>query len=1039
MAIAVFLIPAGVLAFPAASAPRESDEAKAAPREASLPDRARDAAAEPVPADEEAARQPEASLLEVARGAAAGPLSADEEAQRQTEAPEEAPEQDEEKPEEGIAGLRHEEEVQVTGTAIRETPIDSPYPVSFVNRDTLMQRGSPQLVDMFKSLTVSSGVIGEVNSWYAGGVNLPETVANVNLRGLGASRTLVLINGRRQVPVPAQLVGGRFVDVNSIPGIAVQRLDVLKEGAGAIYGSDAISGVVNFITRNTFEGLEVQASHEYFEGAGDSLFSGIWGRRFGTGNVIVAFEHQRRARLDAEERSFALRPYPNWWWGWSGVGNPGAFIVPGAGPLDETALAAAPRFVDPQCENFGGHVDNGLGSCRFRYQAWDDLIAETRHTRALVEIAGDVGDRGHYRIEGLYADGRTPEWETTPSFPPVSLLNQAQLVGPDHPGRQALAARYPAIHDTGGAALDLTGGEPWYFFGRLVGNSGPGRVLKRESATSRIAASLGGELGGGGLHYDIGAVFARSTGNVNQPAEYAYRKFLAFRGFGGPGCGVEVVVDPNSPSRMALGDTNGAAPGQGNCMYYNPFSNGLQFSAQPGSPYLGAANAEYEAALANSTELLGWINEEVNVESTSDLFTADATLNGVLSESASYAVGYQFRRVGASARPNDAGNLSLNPCPVPGDRGCVIQTGPFTFTTARHPYDANQTTHAVFTELALRLGPRFDAQIAGHYERYEFADSFDPKLAVIFSPIEHFALRGTAQTSFRTPSVDDLNEDLATYLDWVSASGTWKAIDDSGSSDLLPEQAFTYNLGMTVSTDGGFDATLDYWNFDFDNPISTLPHSGIVSAYVNPATRSQVQHLITCPGGVTDGSCDPVDIERIRVQRINFPGLKTSGLDGHLGYRGAIGTSALVFGFDASYTLDYTVEALSHAGVEVQPEEQAAGFLNRPNPLAPPLPKLRTHTLLSYLFGQFTITGVSQYISGYTDRTTIAEYENIDSWLIFDANLQYRVPDTRMVITLSALNLTGVLPPLVNQELAFDALTHNPKGRRFKLGVSYRF
>ncbi len=866
--VGIFAAPAGIAGSSLAAAPPPAEQNRAAP-----------------PEGEEDPREP--SLLERARGdSAAPPLPAAESQQQQD--PAEEPEETVQDPEADITELRYEEEVSVTGTAIRETPIDSPYSVSFVNRDTLVQRGSPQLVDMFKSLTASSGVIGEVNSWYAGSTNVPETVANVNLRGLGASRTLVLINGRRQVHVPAQLVGGRFVDVNSIPGIAVERLDVLKEGAGAIYGSDAIGGVVNFITRNTFEGLEVQASHEYFEGGGDSLFSGIWGRRFGTRNVVVAFEHQRRARLEAEERSFTLRPYPNWRWGWSGVGNPGAFIVPGAGPLNETGLAAAPRFMDPQCENFGGYVDNELRSCRFRYQPWDDLIPETQHTRGLVEVSGDVGEHGYYRIDGLFADAQTPNWETTPSFPPVSLLNQVQLVGPDHPGRQALAARYPGLYAADGAALDLTGSEPWYFFGRLVGNSGPGRVLKRESSTARITASLGGELGGG-LHYDIGAVAARSTGNVNQPAEYAYRKFLAFRGFGGPNCGVGVVVDPNALSRMGLGDPGGAAPGQGNCMYYNPFSNGLQFSAQPGAPYLDAANPEYEAALANSAELLGWINEQVDVQSTSDLFSADATLNGVLSESASYAVGYQFRRVGASAHPNDAGNLSLHPCPVPGDRGCAIQTGPFTFTTARHPYDANQTTHAVFTELALNLGSRFDAQIAGHYEKYDFADSFDPKVAVIFHPVENFALRGTAQTSFRTPSVDDLNEDLATYLDWVSASGTWKAIDDSGSKDLLPEQAFTYNLGMTVSTDGGFDATLDYWHFDFDNPISTLPHSGIVSAYGNPATRSRVQHLITCPGGLTDGSCDPVDIERIRVRRVNATALKTSGVDSHLGYRGAIG------------------------------------------------------------------------------------------------------------------------------------------------------
>ena len=993
-------------------------------------------------ADEaEAADASGVSLLERAKERAAALTAAaqQEAAAMDPEQTDQDAAQDEDEPD---IVIRYAEEVAVTGTAIRETPIDSPYSVSILNRDALLQQGSPQLVDMFKNLTVSSGVIGEVNSWYAGAPNVPETVANVNLRGLGASRTLVLLNGRRTAYLPAQLPGGRYVDVNTIPGIAIDRLDVLKEGAGAIYGSDAIGGVVNFVTRNRFEGLEVQASHEYFSGAGDSLFSGIWGKRVGNSNVMVAFEHQRRQQLNANERDFVLRPYANWWWGWSGIGNPGAFIVPQGGPADAASLAAAPRFTDPQCESFGGYVDNGVRSCRFRYQAWDALIYAGNHTRGVAEITGDVGEHGHYRIEGLYADSRTPEWETTPAFPPVSQFNQLQFVGPDHPGRQALVANMPTLADTGGNPLDLTGNQPWYFYGRLVGNSGPGRIPSpRTSVTQRIAATLGSELGETGLHYDLGAVYARATGDVSQPAEWGYRKFLAFRGYGGANCGVGVVVDPNSPTRMALGEVpSGAVPGQGNCMYYNPFANGLESSAQPGSPLEGAMNPEFQSGLGNSAELLGWINDEVVIASTSDLFTADATVNGNLNDNISYAVGYQFRRVSATGRPNDAGNLSLNPCLVPGDTGCAIQTGPFTFTTARNPYDAQQTTHAAFTEFALSLGDRLDAQVAAHYERYEFADSWDPKLSMIWELSDAFALRGTVQTSFRTPSLDDVNEDLITLLDWVGASGTWKAIDDRGNSQLVPEEAFSYNIGMTAQDEEtGVEATLDFWSFDFDNPIGTLPHGGLASAYANPATRAAVQSRIVCPGGVADGSCDPVDIERIRVNRINWPGLQTSGLDWHFGYRRAIGLSALVLNFDGSYTLDFTVDALDYNGVELQEERQAAGFLNRANPLAPPLPQMRSHLVASWLYGNFTVTGAGRFISGYMDRGTVADYENIDSWLTFDGIVQYRVPSSSMVVTLSGLNLFGTYPPLVNQEQAFDALTHNPKGRRVKLGISYTF
>ncbi len=938
--------------------------------------------------------------------------------------------------------LRYAEEVQVTGTAIRETPIDSPYSVAVLNRDAIQQQGSPQLVDLFKNLTVSSGVLGEVNSWASGSPSVAETVANVNLRGLGASRTLVLLNSRRSAYVPAQLPGGRYVDVNTIPGIAVERMDVLKEGAGAIYGSDAIGGVVNFVTRNRFEGLEVQASHEYYAGGGDSRFSGIWGKRFGGANVMAALEHQGLQQLRADERDFVLRPYPDWGRGWSGIGKPGAFIVPGPGPVDERVLAAAPRFLDPACDDFGGYADRAFGSCRFRYQTYDSMIYATRQTRGIVEVTGAVGEHGHYRLEGLYADARIPEWETTPSFGPVAQFNEIQLVGPGHPGRQAFLAGNPEVTDTSGNPLALGGDDPWYYFGRLVGASGPGRVLSsRGSVTRRLAASLGGELGETELHYDLGAVYARATGEVGRPAEYAWRKFLAHRGFGGPDCGVGVVVDPDSPTRLGLGPIpEGVVPGQGACRYFNPFSNGMEYSEQPGAPFAQAANPDYRPDLTNPPELIAWINEEVVMHSRSDLFTLDATLNGDLTDAVRYAAGYQFRRVSATGRPNEAGDLTRSPCYVPGDTGCAIETGPFTFTAARVPYDARQTTHAGFLELALGLGERLDAQVAGHYERYEFADSWDPKVSVLWKLSDRFALRGTVQTTFRTPSPDDVNEAVSTTLEPVVEAGSWKAIDDRGNTALVPEEAFTFNLGFTAKDEAaGLEATLDYWSFDFDDPIGVLPHAALTAAYADPATRAAVQGRIVCVGGVTDGSCDPTDIERVRVLRINWPGLTTSGLDWHLGIRRAIGLGALVFDWNGSATLDYTVEALDYAGVELRGEEQAAGYFNRTNPLAPPLPRLRTHAVASYLFGNTTLTGAARYLSGYRDRDAAPRYREIASWLTFDATARYRIASTGLVVTLSAFNLAGADPPLVSWDPAYDPLTHDPKGRRLKLSLAYRY
>lgn len=250
------------------------------------------------------------------------------------------------------------EAVIVTGTAVRETPIDLPYAVARIDREALAEQGAPSLVDLFKNLSASNGVIGEANSWYnAQSGDIPETVANINLRGLGASRSLVLLNGRRQTYVAGRLVGGRFVDVNAFPSISIERLDILKEGAGAVYGSDAIAGVANFITRSSFEGFELDVSYDHFDSAGDAQLGGIWGGKVGDSNLVVSLEHKRRQNLRAEERDWALRPFPNYGWGWSWYGNPGAFIIPDGHVTDESILAdelVSPRFVDPGCTGLGG-------------------------------------------------------------------------------------------------------------------------------------------------------------------------------------------------------------------------------------------------------------------------------------------------------------------------------------------------------------------------------------------------------------------------------------------------------------------------------------------------------------------------------------------------------------------------------------------------------------------------------------------------------------------------------------------------------------
>ena len=182
-----------------------------------------------------------------------------------------------------------------------------------------------------------------------------------------------------------------------------------------------------------------------------------------------------------------------------------------------------------------------------------------------------------------------------------------------------------------------------------------------------MAASANGDLGQN-AHFDLGLSYSRTEGNYNLPGVYIERLFLGFRGFGGPDCGVGVEADNTSLAGMRLGPLNGQVAGQGDCQYYNPFGNAIEFADQYGAAFASQANPDYRANLANSPELRNWLaDNEVDLQSTADLLVADATLSGTwIEDVASYAAGYQFRLLNASGDPNDEGDVTINPCPVVG-------------------------------------------------------------------------------------------------------------------------------------------------------------------------------------------------------------------------------------------------------------------------------------------------------------------------------------------------------------------------------------
>mgnify|MGYP001765467734 CR=1 FL=1 len=267
------------------------------------------------------------------------------------------------------------EEVVVTGSFISRSAETTALPVDVISAEEIEKKGSPTVTEQIKSLTVSSGVLGESNQFGSG--SGAYGVATVNLRGLGAARTLVLLNGKR--------IANN--DLNTLPSAAVGRIEVLKEGAATAYGSDAIGGVFNFITRKPFTGLELGANYRYVDGSdGDYGASVLAGWQGETTSLLFSFGYQHRSDLAITERDWALRPfYENPEGGWTGATNPSRFI-----PVAGFTYLGASRN-DVGCAALGG-TTTADGVCRQQYLPWDNIVDKEDRGQVYAEFNADLTD-----------------------------------------------------------------------------------------------------------------------------------------------------------------------------------------------------------------------------------------------------------------------------------------------------------------------------------------------------------------------------------------------------------------------------------------------------------------------------------------------------------------------------------------------------------------------------------------------------------------------------------------------------------------------
>ncbi len=917
------------------------------------------------------------------------------------------------------------EEVVVTGSYIKGTPEDAELPVDVLRREDLQDIGNPSVIEMVRNLSIASGNLGETNQFQTNGGQGNEGVATINLRGLGAARTLVLLNGRRHVATETQ-----GVDINAMPSYAIGRIEVLKDGAAALYGSDAIGGVVNFITRTDIEGFEIGGDYQAIDDGGDwnvDLAYGLSGDRW---NWMIAGAYGEREEIPFRKRDWAVRPFSqNTQGGWSGISHPANILFPAAGVIP-----------DPRCQDLGAFRDS-LNSCGFQFTYFDNLVEETESTKIFTQLNYDITDDMTLHVEALWSHVELPEWKTSPSYPPQSLFGPDRIALPDHPGLVRLRQDYPALPQTG-IAIPINRARG------VTGEFGEPEDGIRDTETTRLALALEGSWDNG-VDYTFSVSYSKRERELEGDDMFIENMAFAMRGLGGPNCDRAAAVA-------------GGTFGQGNCEYYNPFSNGIERSV-----VTGFVNPDFDPALANSRELLDWLFTETGSFTENELLVFEAVFSGETGielggGNVGWAVGAQSRRERYDFELRDIANRSLNPCPwtdplavtlgFTPSLDCDPQTGRLAFLAASDEESTSRIVYGVFGELNLPVTDRLNVQAALRFEDYggEVGSTIDPKVAFSWNVTDEFSIRGSASTTFRGPPQSFLSG-TTTSLQFNAAVNAFKAVDNVGNPDLEPESAVTTNLGFVYQNEN-FYGSIDWWRYDFDDPLQVESAGQIVSAYLNQA-------CFDGGAGVGTTSCDALrshifplgtnaaGLQRTVVNFINGSNITTSGIDWQASYDFfEVGGGTLTVGMEGTYTLEYeSDDFVDIGGALLAPGGDFAGFLNDGNSPFQSLPDLKANAYVKYVLGNHRFNLVARYVTDYEDAeadlpntAVLPGLATIDEQWTFDLHYNTTIMDD-LFLSVSVVNLTDEDPPQSSTDLNYDPYTHNPFGRMIKVGFRYTF
>jgi iron complex outermembrane receptor protein len=742
--------------------------------------------------------------------------------------------------------------IVVTGSNIATAAEDAPLPVEVYTADDSFKQGGQSALEFTKSLSVVGSTVGETNQFQAGYGNIG--AATLNLRGLGGGRTLSIFNGRRFSE-----------NINMIPSIALSRTEILKDGGAVIYGADATGGVVNFITRDNFEGMIADAEYKFIDGSdGDYNLALLWGKNFDAANIMVSAEYSHRSELPVMERDWAIREYADNQTPWAPYHTYGTYIlrpnafgagfaqdVPGLGPT----LGVVQDWTADECRASSGPVEgypaaiSGLPVCWWNYMVHTyNLVDEVDQMRLYGQFTFDLDDATRFTAQLSYGKSEANQIGTVASYQanvaagptsgtafqyrvpasnPFFASFLAQNTGQYNPAVVPLISHVDQFLTMAGGP----GGNPAWGDGE---GTTPTTQLENWNAVAALEGDWGNWAGDWLQTWSTSATFNMATTDSTLPDTIGYRLQEALNGFGGPNCNAPDLVpdnfnvqpvDSNNNGRIddaeteawknafyaTVGTQNPGAAGTNGCLYWNPFSSSYAANAS-----FGQANPRYIAGNENSAELAAWLFDERQEEFVNTALTIDALVSGstpleLPGGTVAWAAGAQWRQ--SENRDQVSGdfmNPDESPCQwpgqLPGQAGCPPGgESPYWFFGQNRPNKTDQQQYSYFGEAQVPVFDNLSFQLA--VRREEFPQSglgaTVYKVAGKWDPLDWLAIRGSFGTNYQTPP-NITPGDISSGLSLIQNAGNkYLRVETENLAGLEPETAEVMNLGVIFNFDSG--------------------------------------------------------------------------------------------------------------------------------------------------------------------------------------------------------------------------------------------